>query len=117
NYPAELEKLLDAITHENIRGVLFLTGDRHHTELTRLERYGTYPLYDLTISPLTAGPARGAEKEANYLRIPETLVTGKHNFAILSFSGPRKNRVMTITVFDKDGKELWSKAISEKELR
>ncbi|RMF60576.1 MAG: alkaline phosphatase family protein, partial [Calditrichaeota bacterium] len=33
NYPAELEKLLDAITHENIRGVLFLTGDRHHTEL------------------------------------------------------------------------------------
>ena len=28
--------------------VLFLSGDRHHTELNRQERHGAYPLYDFT---------------------------------------------------------------------
>lgn len=116
-FAEERDRLIKAIGRENIRGVIFLTGDRHHTELSKLERYGQYPLYDLTISPFTAGPAKGVEKEPNYLRVEGTLVSGKHNFAILEFSGPRKDRRVTITVYDKDGKALWSKSIAAKELR
>lgn len=117
NYPSERERLLNAIAHENITGVIFLTGDRHFTELSKLERYGRYPLYDLTVSPFTAGPAKGMESEANYLRVPGTLVSGKHNFAILHVEGPRKDRILTITVYDKDGQKQWQKSIAAKDLQ
>ncbi|HEY4652123.1 MAG TPA: alkaline phosphatase D family protein, partial [Pontibacter sp.] len=43
NHPEERQKLLDAIAQANIKGVIFMDGDRHFTELTKLERKGTYP--------------------------------------------------------------------------
>ncbi|NOY06021.1 MAG: alkaline phosphatase family protein [Chlorobi bacterium] len=114
-YAEERNRLIEAITKEQVRGVLFLTGDRHHTELTALPRSGSYTLYDLTVSPLTSG-SHDASKEANYLRVPGTLV-GEQNFAVLEVKGPRKNRVMTMRIYDVDGKELWSRSIKAKELR
>ncbi len=114
-YPEERNRLIQAITKEQVRGVLFLTGDRHHTELTALPRAGSYTLYDLTVSPLTSG-SHDASKEANYLRVPGTLV-GEQNFAVLEITGPRKNRVMTIRIYDVDGKELWNRVVKAKDLR
>jgi alkaline phosphatase D len=114
--PEERKRLIDAITAEDIKGVIFLDGDRHHTELSKLDRNGAYPLYDLTVSPLTSGVSVNAAKEENALRVPETIVT-EHNFAILKFSGKLKERVMTISIFNKEGKELWSRAIQASELR
>ncbi len=32
-----------------------LSGDRHHSEVIKMERPGTYPLYDITVSPLDIG--------------------------------------------------------------
>ncbi len=115
NFPAERARLLSRIEQEGIRGVMFLTGDRHHTELTRLERRGTYPLYDLTVSPLTATPSTVAS-EPNYLRVEGTQVT-ERNFATLDVSGPRTDRQMTITVWDVAGREKWSRTIKASELR
>jgi alkaline phosphatase D len=115
-WPEERGRLLDAIAAERITGVVFLSGDRHMTELTAMPRAGTYPLYDLTVSPLTAGPyAKGAE-EKNTLRVEGTFV-GEHNFAVLSFSGSRKERVMTITIHDRSGAAKWTREIKASELR
>ena len=55
--PEERERLIAGIVERRIEGVVFLTGDRHHTELIRLQPEGFYPLYDFTSSPLTAGAA------------------------------------------------------------
>ena len=116
SWPEERERLLSAIRDEKISGVFFLSGDRHMTELTILERAGTYPLYDLTVSPLTSGAfARGGE-EKNTLRVEGTFV-GERNFALLSFSGPRKDRVMKITVLNATGEEKWSREIRANSLR
>ncbi|MBY0426962.1 MAG: alkaline phosphatase family protein, partial [Cytophagales bacterium] len=60
-YPEEREYFLKSLQANNIKGVLFLTGDRHTTDLTKLNRYGTYPLYDLTVSPLTSGPGKSKD--------------------------------------------------------
>lgn len=114
-YPEEKEKLLSLIQAENIKGVLFLTGDRHQTELSVLKRDNTYPLYDLTVSPLTASPY-DSSKEANYLRVPNTIVT-KRNFAIMKVLGKKKDRKLNFSIYDTDGKELWNKEIKEAELR
>ncbi len=113
-YPQEKEKLLKAIADAKISGVIFLDGDRHFTSLTKLERPGTYPLYDITISPLTAGTY--TPRENNTLLVPGTLVTD-HNFALMEVTGPRTDRVLTIRVMDAAGKERWTRQIKASELK
>jgi alkaline phosphatase D len=114
-YPVERRKLISRISEAGIPGVFFLSGDRHHAELTRLERNGKYPLYDLTTSPLTAG-IHNPGNEANTLRMSGTLFNG-HNFALLRFSGPAKERVMRIQLKDNQGRTVWEKSIKAEELK
>lgn len=114
-FPAEYERLINGITERKIPGVVFLTGDRHHTELTKLERPGFYPLYDFTISPLTAGTHQ-ARDEGNTLQVPGTLVNDR-NYAIFEVSGPRKNRILKVSVFDLNNTLKWTRELSEAELR
>ncbi len=115
-YPEEKDKILGAIEKENIKGVLFLTGDRHQTELSKLERKDTYPLYDFTVSPLTAKPYDSSKSENNYLRVPDTLVV-EYNFGMIEVTGPRKERKLNFTIYNKDGKSLWTKEIKVSELK
>lgn len=114
-YPEEMNELLTAIEKENVSGVVFLSGDRHHTELSKLERAGTYPLYDLTCSPLTSY-AHPDDGELNTLRVPGTLVN-QHNFATIEFTKEKAARAMNITVYAQDGKELWKRSILASELQ
>ncbi|KUG07108.1 phosphodiesterase [Solirubrum puertoriconensis] len=116
NYEQERGRLLNAITAAKIPGVIFLSGDRHHTELTRLERTNGYPLYDLTVSPLTSAPALGAREEGNTGRVAGTLVT-QRNFAIVDVSGPLADRHLQIRIHDAKGKLLWEQSIAAKDLR
>ncbi len=114
-YPVEKAKLLKAIRKEGITGVIFLTGDVHRTEITKLKRYGTYPLYDFTISPFTSGPTT-YHNAPNPLRVKGTLVE-KRNYAIFEISGPRKDRELKCTVYDKDGNVFWDYKIKASQLR
>jgi len=114
-YEEERQRLLQQIQQADIRGVLFLTGDRHHTVLTKLERPGTYPLYDLTVSPLTAGVAKPKDGE-NPLQVPGTLVTEK-NFAVVEVTGPQTDRRLKMRIFDNSGKELWQRELKATELQ
>lgn len=115
-FPEERNQLLSLLEKEQINGVVILSGDRHHSELSKLERPNSYPLYELTVSPLTAGPAPQSIDEANTLRVPETFV-GQRNFGIIEFTGPRKERQMHIRIYDSIGNLLWQKAISSTELQ
>jgi len=114
-YPVERRKLIERITAAKISGVMFLSGDRHHAELSKLERPGTYPLYDLTTSPLTAG-VHNPGKEPNTLRVDGTLFNG-HNFALIKLSGTTKDRVLKINLLDNSGKPVWEKEIKANDLK
>lgn len=117
NYPEEKEKLLKEISDNKIRGVLFISGDRHFTELSMLNREGAYPLYDWTVSPLTSGVAsEKASKENNTNRVADSFFA-QNCFGIIGFSGDKDNRQMKLTLFDKEGKELWNKVILKKDLK
>jgi alkaline phosphatase D len=120
--PAERQLLLDEIAARQIEGVVFLSGDRHHTELLRLARPGAYPLYEFTSSPLTAGastyPLREDSPErANPLRVDGTLVAGERNFGTLTVTGPRTDRVMTMRTYKTDGALLWEHAVRARDLQ
>ncbi|WP_233590882.1 alkaline phosphatase D family protein [Flavobacterium sp. GSP27] len=117
NYPKEKEKLLKEILDNKIKGVLFLSGDRHFTEFSEVSRENAYSLFDWTVSPLTSGvAAEGALKENNIYRSKGSLIT-QHNFGMISFLGSKENRQIKLTVFDTAGTELWNKTILKKDLQ
>ena len=81
-FPGEREQILSRIEAEDIRGVVFLSGDRHTTELSELTLSNGCKVYDLTVSPLTSGPGH-AREEGNSLRVEGTYVE-QRNYAKLS---------------------------------
>jgi len=110
-YPEERKYLIERIVEEKIEGVIFLTGDRHHTELRKIDVDGIV-IHDLTVSPLTSG-VHSVTNEANENLISGTMIS-EHNFAILEFTGERLSRQLKISIFDKEGSELWSRAVNAK---
>lgn len=118
NYAEERAQLLDLIRNAGVKGVLFLSGDRHHTELIKLDNQMSYPLYDLTVSPLTSGVAQPGKNETDEAtgRVANTLVT-ERNFGLLEFSGKDKERTMKISIMDYTGKLMWERSIAASELR
>ena len=115
-YGRARQRLLDEIARRRISGVVFLTGDRHMTELQRLERPGAPPLYDFTSSSLTAGSSRPSPEETDSpTRVPGTLVTA-HNFGTLSLSGPRTDRTLTMRTYGVDGALLWEHRVRAADL-
>lgn len=107
--PREQEYLLRRITEENISGVVFLTGDRHHTELSERRLENGKMVYDITISSLTAGTGT-SRNEQNDFRVEGTLAV-EHNFGILTFSGPLKERQLNVDVYDKNGEKIWAREL------
>lgn len=116
NYEAERTYLLKELKNRKIPGVLFFTGDRHISDLNKLEREGTYPLYDLTVSPMTAGKADAVKQDFNETLVPGTLVQ-ERAFSKIEVSGPLKDRTLTMTLFNVKGEVIWSKALKSTELK
>ena len=115
-FPKERQRIIELITQNKITGVLFITGDVHAAELSKLDRAGTYPLYEFTSSALTAGSNKTIKEQSNTYRVDGTAF-GEHNFGMIEVSGKRKERILTLTLCDKDGKSIWTKQLTEKELR
>jgi len=107
---------LSEIQKNKVRGVFFLTGDRHFSELSSLKRENTYPLYDWTVSPLTSGVAKSALDEKNTNRVEGSLFM-EQNFGMLYFSGDRKNRQVKMVLYNPEGKELWDKVLLLNDLK
>ena len=117
SYPEEQKSLIDFIREARVSGVMFLSGDRHFSELIKRVEPNLYPLYDFTSSALTSGPATPTkEEQTNPARVPGTLVTGVRNFGIIEASGTQKNRKLTLKTIDSTGKEWWKHEISASEL-
>jgi len=116
DFPAEYDELMHFLKEYNINGVLFLTGDRHHSEIIKVEREGTYPLYDITCSPLTSGTHTfGAAEKNNPYRV--LGIDEKQNYTRVSFSGKRNERKMTVEYLGVKGEKLGEWSVSEKELK
>lgn len=116
DFPAEYDELMDFLKEYKIDGVMFLTGDRHHSEIIKVNRPGTYPLYDITVSALTSGGYPFSEKEKNN----PYRVTGfaqKQNYGKFSFSGARGSRKLTVEYLGVKGEKLGEWSVTEKELK
>jgi alkaline phosphatase D len=115
-FPAEYYELMEFLRAEKITGVVFFTGDRHHSEVIKLPRAGTYALYDVTASPLTSGTHKfgGPEKNNPYrvLGIDE-----KQNFSKVTVSGAKGQRKLTVEFLGIQGDKLGEWSVVEGDLK
>lgn len=107
----EREYLLNSIKEEGIKNVIFLNGDRHHSELSMMDENGAPVIWDFTVSPLTSS-AHDASNEANSYRVEGTHVA-ERNYGLIEVSGKRKERVLKLFIKDKEGKTLWIQKIEQ----
>lgn len=106
--PMERDYLLRQIEREGIKNVIFLTGDRHHTELSKMVNGAGNQVYDFTVSPFTSSAHQ--TDEPNVYRVPGTMVTVR-NYGTIEIAGPRKQRQLVFNIFDVEGNKLWSQTI------
>jgi alkaline phosphatase D len=117
-FNAERRAFADWLQAQRIDGVLFVSGDRHFSELLKIDRPGAYPLYEFTSSPLTSRPpARlDAADHDNPDIVPGTLVV-KRQFGMIRVSGPGDDRRLTLESYDGDGALLWRHELRARDLR
>lgn len=111
--PKERLRIIEAIEKLKINGVIFISGDVHYTELTKLDLKDGYPLYDLTVSPLTSGP--NTNNAENPLRVEGTLYLDR-NYSKINVSGSRNERALEINIYSSEGELQWTKEIKAKDL-
>ena len=112
-HPEERDYIMETIQKEKIKGVVFLDGDRHHTELSYWKPDGGVAVYDLTCSPLTSGAYDTGDEDNKYL-VKGTTV-GQRNFAVIEVTGADGERTLKMTLIDRENKVQWTREISEKE--
>lgn len=110
-YAEERQEMIDLIEKENLKNVVFLSGDRHKTELTKMKLKNGNLIYDYTCSPLSS-KAYNSSDEENELRVKGTHVSTQ-NFGLLSLSGSFKNRKLLLQNFDAEGKLQWEYEIKK----
>jgi alkaline phosphatase D len=116
HYPHERNDLLSYIADNNIKGVIFLTGDKHYAELSRREWRG-YPFYDFTSSPITSPvmPRKWLRSYHNPLSVKGTVIYRK-NYGRISISGPPGSRSLRLALYGKSGRLKWDRTIRSDEL-
>ncbi|HEX6368859.1 MAG TPA: alkaline phosphatase D family protein [Longimicrobium sp.] len=98
NFPAARERLFRLIGQTRAPGVVFLSGDRHIAEISRVDGTAAgYPLYDVTSSGLTH-TWRTDNPEANRHRIGEKLVA--LNFGMLEIDWNARPATLRFTILD-----------------
>ena len=108
-FTAERQKMLDAIDQYKIKGVVFLTGDRHHSELTSWTSPSGIKVYDITSSALTSSTSAHPE-EANTGRIEGSMV-GVRNYARIRVEGPKADRRLVLEFKNADGQVVYTNTI------
>lgn len=108
-FPEERQKIIDLIDKEGIKNVIFLNGDRHKTEMSKMTTANGIDIYEYTSSPLSS-KAYNSVDEPNSLRVDGTHVATQ-NYGQLELKGPFKERELVMKCFDSSGKLLWEKTI------
>ena len=72
NFPHQRERMLELIARTKAHGIVFLSGDRHWCEVSRVDGPLGYPLYDFTASSMTQVHPRGTPTPNDYRFLKKT---------------------------------------------
>jgi alkaline phosphatase D len=99
-FPLERDRLFQLIRNVRANGVLFVSGDRHFAELSRMDAGVGYPIYDLTSSGLThVVPDEYVNHNAK--RIGEAF--NGFNFGTIEVNWDEPDPKISLRIHDVDG--------------
>lgn len=104
NFPRERQRLFDLIRDTKANGVILLSGDRHHAEITRHEMAIGYPLFDVTSSSLNA-PSQ-PKNEPNAERVGELFTPV--NFGWIEIDWNDADPTVTLAIRNVQGRAVLS---------
>jgi alkaline phosphatase D len=111
NFPHEKQHMLELLRRTKAGRVVFVSGDRHWAELSRLDRDGEEPLFDLTSSALTQKHARGTPTPNKYRDGP---TYHDSNLGIIRIEWNGTQPIVTLELLDAVGEIRLQKRISFK---
>lgn len=120
NFPQERKKLIALIEETRAEGVVFLSGDRHHAELSCLHAPNLYPVYDLTASGINkSNPHRPGQPprpiEPNPYRIGKQF--RGHHFGSVSVDWNQPDPIVELAIVNIDGETPITKKLLLSSLR
>lgn len=95
NFPHEQKRFLELVKKTRANGVLFITGDVHYAEISKLQEEGLYPIYDITSSGITS-TWHFATPNTNRIEGP---VMDNH-FGLLTIDWKKKDPIIKMEIWD-----------------
>lgn len=112
NMPHERQRLVDVLRASRAEVTVFISGDAHWAELSRLDADGGYPLYDLTSSGITEEWPVIADN-ANRVGAP----VAENNYGFVEITWRDDDDVMALGIVDVNGVERIRHQVAASELR
>ena len=112
NYQNERDTFLAWLAKEKVAGLVFLSGDRHNTQVFRLKQEGAPVVYEFSCSPFTSRLSKLSKKERANPRFVAELGVEQRNFGTLEFTGSGDKRKMIASCFDANGKQFWQRTLA-----
>ncbi len=116
-FSSERKKIFDFIRENKISGVIFLTGDIHHSVLMKSDSLCSYPIYDFTCSPLTSVVHNVHPYEFENRQVVKGKIAITYNFGKIRVEGKEGERECIIETYNAKGEKIWDYVIQEKELQ
>lgn len=125
NFPAERERLLHLVRDTHAGGVIFLSGDRHEADISRLpaaDPLGVgYPLFDITSSSLNqkSGALTKAKvefrNEINSYRVGSIYL--EENFGLVNIDWTQPDPVIRLQICDVQGNVVLQQRVTLGQLK
>lgn len=101
NVPHEQQRMIDLIKKTKANGVIFISGDVHWGEISKMEVKDGYPIYDVTSSGITE---TWDIIEPNRNRIGKAVP--QNNVGLIEVETTRKGTKIRLSIYDKTEKAV-----------
>lgn len=115
NMPHEQQRMLEVLQRTRAAGVIFLSGDRHWCEFSRIDGPTGYPLWDFTSSSMTQKHPRGTPTQNRFRALTKTYHLP--NVGLLQIEWADQDTTINVQVIDVDGKAQLDHRLSLRELQ
>ena len=115
NLPLERERMLSLIRDTKAGGVVFISGDRHWSEVSASVEKTPYPIYDITCSSLNQLHQRGTPTDNRY-RVSQTTYH-RENYGLLTIDWQPDDPIVTFQIRDLERNPVIEQTLTLSDLR
>lgn len=109
NLPEERDKLLRMIKNSGANRVIFLSGDRHHANISRIDKGESVPydVYDITASGINRARPEPEKEEADRYRLGKIVYKDNMGYLLINW----EKQVVVANIIDAEGKVQLNRVI------